>query len=66
LCGHGIPLQNFINGRIETIFYETSVLEWFRGPQGGKNLSEASYRPLLDFPFHFQLQKVEVVLSFDL
>jgi hypothetical protein len=32
------------------------------GLQGGKNLSEASYRHLLDFPFQFQLQKVEVRL----
>jgi hypothetical protein len=51
---------------MERTFYETSVLEWFRGPLGGKNLLEASYRPLLDFPFYSQLQKVEVVLSFDL
>jgi hypothetical protein len=32
------------------------------GLQGGRNPSEASYRHLLDFPFHFQLQKVEVRL----
>jgi len=51
---------------METTFYKILVLEWFMGPQGGKNLSEASYWHLLDFPFHFQLQKVEVVLSFDL
>ena len=33
------------------------------GLQGGKNLSEASHRHLLDFPFHFQLQKVKVRLG---
>jgi hypothetical protein len=27
------------------------------GPQGGKNLLEASYRHLLDFPFHFATPK---------
>jgi len=32
------------------------------GLQGGKNLSEASYRHLFDPKFHFKLQKVEVGL----
>jgi len=49
-----------MNGRIETTFYEILALEGFRDLQRGKNLSEASYRHLLDFSFHFQLQKVEV------
>jgi hypothetical protein len=29
LGGHGILLKSFINGRIETTFYKTLVLEWF-------------------------------------
>jgi len=51
-----------MNGRIEATFYEILVLEGFRDLQRGKNLSEASYRHLLDYSFHFQLQKVEVRL----
>ena len=43
LGGHGVLFSGFTNGRIKTTFYETLVLEWFAGPQGGKNLSEASY-----------------------
>jgi len=49
-------------GTIEVIFYKPLALEWFVDPQEGKDPLEASYRHLLDPPFHFQLQKVEVEL----
>jgi hypothetical protein len=34
--GHGILLQDFVNGRIERTFYKILALEWFRALQGGK------------------------------
>jgi hypothetical protein len=55
-----------MNGTIEIIFYNALALEWLVDPQGGKDPSEASYRHLLDFPFHDPLQKVKVVLVFGL
>ena len=45
------------------MFYETLALGWFIYPQGAIKLLRASYRHLLDFPLHFQLQKVEVELK---
>jgi hypothetical protein len=48
-----------MKGRIGTTFYEILALEWFRGLQGGRTLSEASYRHLLDSSPHNNLQKVK-------
>jgi hypothetical protein len=57
LGGHGIFLYSFINGRIETIFYETLVLEWFRGPQGGKTPSGGFISTPFGFPISFLTPK---------
>ncbi len=45
------------------MFYETLALEWLMDPQGAIKLLRASYWHLLDFPIHFQLQKVEACLA---
>jgi hypothetical protein len=59
LRGHEILFLGFVNGRMQTTSYDTLLLEGIRSPQGGKNLSEASYRHLLETPFHNFLQKVK-------
>jgi hypothetical protein len=49
--------------RMETTFYEILALEGFMGLQGGKNLSEASYRHLLDFFFHSSSKRLRLRLA---
>ena len=50
--GHKILYLGFVNGRMKTTSYHTLLLEGIRDPQGGKNLSEASYQHPLETPFH--------------
>jgi len=46
-----------MNGRIETIFYETLALEWFIGLQGDKNPSGGFIAAPFGFPFSFPTPK---------
>jgi hypothetical protein len=59
LGSHRVLFLGFINGRMKTTSYDTLSLEGIRDPQGGKNLSEALYRHLLETPIHNLLQKAK-------
>jgi hypothetical protein len=53
----GSSLKSLFNGRIETTFYETWVLEWLRGPRGGTKLLGGFTLAPFGFPISFLTPK---------
>jgi hypothetical protein len=51
------PPLRFINGRIETTFYEILVLEWLRALQGGKKPLGGFLSAPFGFPISFPTPK---------